>query len=60
MTDEEALRHAAALKVRLSLIQEALGCPVGERPAKVQLTPPPDRPEFRTQRQVQIRARRFE
>ena len=61
----EALRelHAlhdrrAALKVRLSLIQEALDVPVGDRPAKVALTRPPDRPEVRPPRQIQIRARR--
>lgn len=48
----------AALKIRLSLIHEALDCPVGQQPAKVLLTSPPHREEVRTQRQVQIRARR--
>jgi hypothetical protein len=48
----------AALKVRYSLIQEALDVHVHERPAKVPLTTPRDRHEVRTQRQVQIRARR--
>lgn len=48
----------AALKVRLSLIQQALACPLDQRPARVQLIPPPDRQEVRIQRQVQIRARR--
>jgi hypothetical protein len=47
--------YRADLKQRHSLIQEALDCPVGERPAKVQLPPPPSR-SFRTQHQVQIRA----
>ena len=43
---------------RRDLIREALECPVGDCPAKVPLSPPPDRTERRTQRQVQIRARR--
>jgi hypothetical protein len=61
----EALRelHALhdyrrALIRRRSLIQEALDCPVGERPAKAPLTPPQNRTVIRTQQQVQIRARR--
>jgi len=49
--------HRAGLMQRHSLIQQALDCPVGERPARVQLAPPPSR-SVRTQRQVQIRARR--
>jgi hypothetical protein len=48
----------AALRIRYSLIQQALDCPVETPPAKVHLTPPPDQPEVRTQRQVQVRARR--
>jgi hypothetical protein len=61
----EALRELHALHGnrrglmrRRDLIQEALDCPVGERPAKAPLTPPPSRAPGRTQQQVQIRARR--
>ena len=61
----EALRELHALHARRagllrrrSLIHEALDCPVGESPTKVPLPPPPTRPVLRTQRQVQIRARR--
>jgi hypothetical protein len=43
---------------RRSLIQQALECAVGESPAKVPLPPPPDRTGIRTQRQIQVRARR--
>ena len=43
---------------RHSLIQQAVDCPVGERPTKVPLSPPPNRAAGRTQQQVQIRARR--
>lgn len=49
----------AGLMRRLGLIQQALDCPVGERPAKVPLLPmPPNQTASRTQRQVQIQARR--
>jgi hypothetical protein len=44
---------------RRSLIQQALECPVGERPAKVALQPPPDQTARRTQHQVQIHKRRL-
>ena len=61
----EALRelHAqqgyrSGLMRRRSLIQQALECPVGESPAKVPLSPPPDRTGPRAQHQVQVRARR--
>jgi hypothetical protein len=61
----EALRELHALHGyrtglmrRHSLIQQALDCPVGECPAKAPLSPPPNRAVLRTQRQVQIRARR--
>jgi hypothetical protein len=61
----EALRELRALHGRRtglmrrqSLIQQALDCAVGERPAKAPLPPPPDQTVLRTQRQVQIRARR--
>jgi len=50
-------RHRAELKRRHSLIQQAIECAVGERPAQVPL-PPPSHPERRVQRQVQIQARR--
>lgn len=50
--------HRAGLMRRRSLIQQALECAVGECPAKVPLTPPPNRTVFRAQQQVQIRARR--
>jgi hypothetical protein len=48
----------AGLMRRHSLIQEALDCPVGERPATMPLQPPPDRTVRRVQQQVQVRARR--
>jgi len=51
-------RHRSALLRRRSLIQQALECPVGESPAKVPLSPPPDRTAVRTPQQVQVRARR--
>jgi hypothetical protein len=61
----EALRELHALHGyrsrllrRRSLIQQALECPVGESPAKVPLSPPPDRTVPRTQHQVQVQARR--
>lgn len=61
----EALRELRALhdyRIELmhrhSLIQQALDCPVGERPAKAPLPPPPNRTVLRTQQQVQVRARR--
>jgi hypothetical protein len=61
----EALRELSALHGRRSglirrrsLIQQALECPVGDRPARVPLSPPPDRTVCRTQQQVQIRPRR--
>lgn len=61
----EALRelHAlhgyrAGLMRRRSLIQQALDCPVTERPARAPLTPVPSRPVARAQQQVQVRARR--
>ena len=47
--------YRAGLIRRRSLIQEALECLPGERPAKLPLPPPPDRTAIRTQRQVQIR-----
>lgn len=50
--------YRRGLMRRHSLIQQALDCPVGERPATVPLTPPPNRAAGRTQQQVQIRARR--
>src|SRR5215471_6896061 len=43
---------------RRSLIQQALECPVGERPTKAGLSPPPNRTVRRTQQQVQVQARR--
>jgi hypothetical protein len=51
-------RRRSGLLRRRSLIQQALDCPVGERPATAPLAPPPRRTEVRPQRQVQIRARR--
>lgn len=58
----EALRELSALHGyrsglmrRQSLIQEALDCLVGVSPAKVPLSPPPNRAVVRTQRQVQVR-----
>lgn len=61
----EALRELHALhgyRTRLmrrhSLIQQVLDYPLGERPAKVPLPPPPNQTARRTQRQVQVRAQR--
>ncbi len=51
-------RRRSGLVRRRSLIQQALECPVGESPAKVPLSPPPDRTVRRTRQQVQVRARR--
>lgn len=48
----------SGLMRRRSLIRQALECPVGERPAKVPLSPPPDRAARQTQGQVQVRPRR--
>jgi hypothetical protein len=42
---------------RRSLIQQALECPVGERPARVPLSPPPNRTVLKS-RQIQLRPRR--
>jgi hypothetical protein len=53
-----ALQGRRGLMRRRSLIQQALDCPVDERPAKAPLTAPSSRTAVRTQRQVQIRARR--
>lgn len=50
--------HRAGLMRRRGLIQQALDCPVGERPAKAPLTSAPNRTVGRRQQQVQIRARR--
>jgi hypothetical protein len=50
--------YRSGLLRRRSLIQQALECPVGDRPEKVPLSPPPDRTVRRTQQQVQVRARR--
>lgn len=50
--------HRRGLLLRRSLIQQALDCPVGERPASTPLAPPPNRAAVRTQQQVQLRARR--
>ena len=61
----EALRELHALHGyrsgllrRRSLIQEALDCPLDEHPAKASLWPPPNPAALRTQRQVQVQARR--
>jgi len=61
----EALRELDALHGnrsglmrRRGLIQQALDCPVGERPTKVPLPPLPNRTVVRVQPQVQVRARR--
>jgi hypothetical protein len=43
---------------RHSLIQQALECPVGQRPAEAPLTPAPGRTPARAQQQIQIKARR--
>lgn len=50
--------HRAGLTRRRSLIQQALECAVGESPAKVPLSPPPNLTVRRTQQQIQVRARR--
>jgi hypothetical protein len=50
--------YRSGLLRRRSLIQQALECAVGESPAQVPLSPPPDRTVLRTQQQVQVRARR--
>src|ERR1700721_1223004 len=50
--------YRAGLIRRRSLIQQALECLPGERPAKLPLPPAPDRAMQRTQQQVQIRGRR--
>jgi len=50
--------YRAALQRRRILIQEALECPVGESPGKVQLSAPPDRTGPRAQRQVQVQVHR--
>lgn len=47
----------AGLKRRHDLIQQALDCAVGERPAKAPLSPPPNRAARRTQQQIQIQTR---
>jgi hypothetical protein len=63
----EAVRELSALHGyrseltrRRSLIQQALQCPVRDRPATVPLPPPPppDRTVPRTQQQIQVQARR--
>lgn len=61
----EALRELSALhgrrrglKLRRSLIQQAIDCLVDESPARSPLTPPPSRTAVRAQQQVQVRARR--
>jgi hypothetical protein len=50
--------YRAGLVRRRSLIQQALECLPGERPTKLPLPPAPDQTAFRTQQQIQIRARR--
>ena len=50
--------YRAGLIRRRGLIQQALECLPGERPAKLPLPPAPNRTMPRTQQQVQIRARR--
>jgi hypothetical protein len=50
--------YREGLMRRHDLIQQALDCLDGERPAKVPLLPPPDRTVVRTQQQVQVQARR--
>jgi hypothetical protein len=61
----EALRELHALHGcrtglmrRHSLIQEAIDCPVGERPTTVPLQPLPGRTVRRVQQQAQVRPRR--
>ena len=50
--------YRSGLMRRRSLIQQALECAVGESPAKVPLSPQPNRTALRTQHQVQVQARR--
>jgi hypothetical protein len=50
--------HRAGLRRRRDLVQQALDCPVGAFPTTVPLSPLPDQTVRRTQRQIQIRARR--
>ena len=61
----EALRELHALQasrrgllLRRSLIQQALDCPVGEKPSKVPPPGAPKRTAIRPQRQVQVQVRR--
>jgi hypothetical protein len=61
----EALRELSGLHVRRrglllrrDLIQQAIDCPVGERPAQSPLTPAPSRSAVRAQQQIQVRPRR--
>jgi hypothetical protein len=49
--------HRIRLMRRQSLIQEALDCRVGERPAQTPLAALPDRAAARTQKQVQVQRR---
>jgi hypothetical protein len=50
--------YRAGLMHRHSLIQQALDHPAGESPTEVPLQPVPNQGARRTQRQIQIRARR--
>jgi hypothetical protein len=50
--------NRSALLRRRSLIQQALECPVGERPATAPLPPPPSPTVRRIQQQIQMQARR--
>jgi hypothetical protein len=50
--------YRAGLIRRRSLIQQALECLPGERPAALPLPPAPDRAAVLTQQQIQIRPRR--
>lgn len=50
--------YRAGLIRRRSLIQQALDCLPGERPATLPLPPAPDRRAVLTQQQIQIRPRR--
>ena len=49
--------YRSRLLRRHSIIQQALEYPVGERPTKVPLPPPPDRAVPVTQRRVQVQRR---
>jgi hypothetical protein len=51
-------RHRSGLLRRHGLIQQALDCPVGDRPARVPLPASADPTVLRTQRQVQIQVQR--